>query len=280
MVRRASRLTGVAARARAASGKLVNLAARARCPSVWIPLFAGMSGLLFAGVAFATPVSLVAQPMDDDGVVTLGELFDGAGLAAGVRVAVRTSPTVVLDAAQVQTIARRNGLEWANEAGIRRIIVRAGAGGGAGPAARTPAAAQRGATVEVLTYARSLSTGAVIQPEDIVWTTVQAHQAPADGADDVEAVIGLTARRPLRAGATVRATDLSRPQIIARGDMVDITYEAGGISLTLRGRALEAATAGEAFRVQNIESGRTIEVVATEPGRALAGPAAAAARTR
>ncbi|MBN8551945.1 MAG: flagellar basal body P-ring formation protein FlgA [Caulobacterales bacterium] len=251
-----------------------------RCPSVWVPVVAGVGGLVFAGAAFATPVSLMAQPTDDDGVVTLGELFDGAGQASGVRVALRTSPTVVLDAAQVQTVARRNGLDWANETGIRRIIVRQG---GSGPvtAARTPSTASRGAaTLEVLTYARSLATGETIQPEDIVWTTVQSHQAPADAADDAEAVIGLSARRPLRAGAAVRAADLTRPQIIARGDMVDVTYEAGGISLTLRARALEAATSGEPFRVQNIESGRTIEVVATEPGRALVGPAALSARTR
>ncbi|WP_282008340.1 flagellar basal body P-ring formation chaperone FlgA [Brevundimonas aveniformis] len=243
-------------------------------------LVLGLALTLAATPALATPVSLVPQPTDDDGVVTLGELFDGAGQAAGVRVAVRTAPTVVLDAAQVQTIARRNGLVWANETGIRRIIVRSG-GGAVGTPARTPATATRGAaTVEVLTYARSVATGQTIQPEDIVWTTVQSHQAPSDGADDAEAVIGLSARRPLRAGAPVRATDLTRPQVIARGDMVDITYESGGIRLTLRGRALEAATVGEPFRVQNVESGRTIEVVATEPGRALAGPAAQAARTR
>ena len=228
--------------------------------------------------ALATPVNLVSQPTDDDGVVTLGELFDGAGRAAGVRVALRISATVVLDAAQVQTIARRNGLTWANESGIRRIIVRSGAGvvGAQGPAT----ASRSAASVEVLTYARSIPTGETIQPEDVVWTTLQAHQAPTDGPDDVEAVIGLSARRPLRAGAAVRATDLTRPQVIARGDMVDVTYETGGISLTLRGRAMEAATVGEAFRVQNIESGRTIEVVAVEPGRALAGPAALSARSR
>ena len=46
---------------------------------------------LGATPAFATPVSLVDGPMDDDGVVTLGELFDNAGLAAGVRVATRTA---------------------------------------------------------------------------------------------------------------------------------------------------------------------------------------------
>lgn len=233
---------------------------------------------LVATPALATPVGLVAQPTDDDGVVTLGDLFDGAGQAAGVRVALRTSPTVVLDAAQVQTVARRNGLTWANETGIRRIIVRAG-GAGSGAAA-SPAAARSAASVEVLTYVRSVATGETIQPEDVAWTTVQAHQAPSDSPDDVEAVIGLSARRPLRAGAAVRSADLTRPQVIARGDMVDVTYELGGISLTLRGRAMEAATVGEPFRVQNIESGRTIEVVAVEPGRALAGPAALSARTR
>lgn len=234
---------------------------------------------LGATPAFATPVSLVDGPVDDDGVVTLGELFDNAGLASGVRVATRTAATVVLDAAQVQTIARRNGLEWANPTGIRRIIVRSGGSGGG--AALTPASQVRGAAnVEVLTYARNIATGETIQPEDVIWTTVQAHQAGAGGPDDAEDVIGLSARRPLRSGTAVRTADLTRPQVIARGDMVDVTYDAGGITLTLRGRALEAATVGEPFRVQNIESGRTIEVVATEPGRALAGPAALAARTR
>lgn len=233
---------------------------------------------LGATPALAVPVNLVEGPVDDDGVVTLGELFDNAGQASGVRVATRTAATVVLDAAQVQTIARRNGLEWGNPTGIRRIIVRSG---GTGSAVVTPAAQERGAaTVEVLTYARSVAAGETIRPEDVVWTTVQAHQASAGGPDDAEDVIGLSARRPLRAGAAVRSADLTRPQVIARGDMIDVTYEAGGISLTLRGRALEAATVGEPFRVQNIESGRTIEVVATEPGRALAGPAALAARTR
>ena len=234
---------------------------------------------LGATPAFATPVNLVDGPMDDDGVVTLGELFDDAGLASGVRVATRTAATVELDAAQVQTIARRNGLEWANPTGIRRIIVRSGPAGGV--AALTPAAQVRGAaTVEVLTYARSIAAGETIQPEDVVWTTVQAHQAGAGGPDDAEDVIGLSARRPLRAGTAVRSADLTRPQVIARGDMIDVVYENNGVSLTLRCRALEAATMGEAFRVQNVESGRTIEVVAIEPGRALAGPAALAARTR
>jgi len=245
--------------------------------------------VLAAGPALAYPVELLASPMDDDGQITLGELFDDAGAASGVVAGRRSGGSVVLDAAQVQALARRNGLEWANTSGVRRIIVRGGAvapSSTTGAATFTPASATtpsapaaRGATVEVLTYARSLAAGETINPEDVVWTTMQAHQAPADGPDDAALVAGLSARRALRAGAPVRAADLTRPQVIARGELIDVVYEAGGVSLTLRARAMENATQGEAFRVQNVESGRIIQVVASEPGRALAGPAARAARS-
>ena len=231
-------------------------------------LVALIAALGLASAAHATPVQLVSEPLDDDGVITLGELFDNAGAAANVRAGTRTAASAVLDAAQVQSLARRYGLEWANPTGLRRIIVRAGS------ASVTPTSAVRGEMVEVLTYARSLATGDVVQPEDVVWTSVQAHQAPAGAPDDAEIVIGQAARRPLRAGAVVRTSDLSSPQVIARGDLIEVVYRSGGVSLSLRARAMENAAQGEAFNAQNIESGRTIEVVAAEPGRAFAGPGA------
>lgn len=232
-------------------------------------------GLLAAAApALATPVTLNAQPTDADGRITLGELFDGAGPAAEVLVARRTAGTAVLDAAQVQALARRHGLVWANESGIRRIVVRAGADG----AAPVTAGSRVAATVEVLAYARSLAAGDIVGPEDVVWTEVQAHQAPSDAPDEVEAVIGLAARRPVRAGAAVRSGDLAAAQVIARNDVIEIEYRSGGVSLVLQGRALETAAVGEAFRVMNTESSRTFEAVAVAPGRAVVGDAALAAR--
>ena len=53
-----------------------------------------------ASAALATaPVTLRDNPVDDDGQVTLGELFEGAGAAADIVIARRAGPTVVLDAA-------------------------------------------------------------------------------------------------------------------------------------------------------------------------------------
>jgi flagellar basal body P-ring formation protein FlgA len=242
---------------------------------------AALAALIIAVVAatpaLSSPVSLSANPMDDDGRITLGELFDGAGSASSVVVARRSGPTAVLDAAQVQAAAARSGLYWSNPDGLRRIVVRQGST--APVLTQTAATAGRpGATVEVLTYARSLASGDVVQPEDVVWSQVQAHQAPAGAPQDAAEVIGLSARRAMRAGAPVQSRDLTAPQVIARGDMVQVVYLSGGVSLTVTGRATRNAALGEAVIVTNIESGRAIDAVAVGPGQAVTGPAAHAAR--
>lgn len=234
-----------------------------------------------AAPALAGPVSLLPDPTDDDGRVTLGELFDDAGAAAHVVVGQRAGATVVFEAAQVQAVARRAGLDWANPQGLRRIVVREGGAAPAEAAARPAAATvgRPGATVEVLTYARSLAAGDIVQPEDVVWSAVQAHQAPAGGPQDADQVVGLSARRALRAGAVVTSRDLASPQVIARNDMVEVAYIVGGVELTVTGKATRNASASEAVPVLNVQSGRTIDAVAVAPGRAVAGPAAQVART-
>lgn len=237
--------------------------------------------VMFAGPALADPVTLRGNPVDDDGRVTLGDLFDGAGAASGVVVAGRAGPSVVLEAGQLQAIAARSGLQWANPQGLRRVVVRnAGLAPGGGVAAASGVAAPaatRAATVDVLTYARNMAAGDVIQPEDVIWSTVQAHLAQGGSPSDADQVIGLSARRALRAGAVVGARDLVSPRVIARNDMVEVAFVAAGVTLTVTGRATRDAAAGEPVPVLNPTSGRTIDAVAAGPGRAMAGPGARAA---
>ena len=61
-----------------------------------------LPALLFASFATAVtagqPVTLKRETADADGLVTLGDLFDGAGSASDVPVARRSGLTVVLDA--------------------------------------------------------------------------------------------------------------------------------------------------------------------------------------
>jgi flagella basal body P-ring formation protein FlgA len=207
-------------------------------------------------------VTLKASPVDSDGVVTLGDLFDGAGAAETAPLAAKPGASVVLDAGVVQAVARRNGLDWSNAEGIRRIIVRSGAPG--------PAAAK--GNVEVLTYARSLSAGEMVQPQDLVWA--KAAATPLDAPRDADAVIGMTTRRPLAAGAAVSIRDVVAPKVIRNGDIITVTYQDNGISVSMTGKATADAAVGETLGIQNTASKKVIPAIAAGPGLALIGPGA------
>jgi len=242
-------------------------------------LLAAAAMLIAAPAAFAgQPVSLRQDTTDADGVITLGELFDGAGSAGSVVIARRVGPSVVLDAAQLQMTARRAGLDWANPQGLRRVIVRQGAENGGQLAGASAAAAAPRGNVEVLAYARSLAAGETVQPQDLVW--IKVASAPFDAPSDADAMIGMTTKRPLREGSAASMRDVAAAQVIAKGDVVAVTYDYAGVALTLQGKAMSAAAVGEAVSVQNTASKKIIEAVATGPGSAAVGPEAQALKAR
>jgi flagella basal body P-ring formation protein FlgA len=245
-------------------------------------LFAAAATLVISALAapaFAgTPVTLRMDTTDADGRITLADLFDGVtGPAANMVVAARMGATAVLDAGQVQVSARRAGFDWSNSSGIRRIIVREGSDNGGVLANGARATAARG-NVEVLAYARSITTGEIVQPQDLVWAKMAG--APADAPRDADGVIGMAAKRPLREGAAVQTRDVGAAQVIKSGDLVTITYEDGGISLSLQGKAMAAAATGDLFAVQNTLSKKIIQAVATGPGAAAVGPQAQSLQAR
>jgi len=223
--------------------------------------------LFSAAPASAAEVTLRPDPSISSGQVTLGDLFDGAGGSARVAVAQATGDTVVLDAGRVQMLARQHGLEWDNAQGLRRIIARAG-----GSTSAATATAARGNT-QVLAYARPLNPGELIGPEDLVWA--KAVGAPADAPSDPEAIIGKAAKRPLREGAPAAMRDVSAPAVIKKDEVIAVAFEADGVRLVLQAKAMQAAALGDTFNALNPSSKKTIQAIATGPGEAVVGPAAA-----
>ena len=192
-------------------------------------ILGAVAALVLAGPAFAGPVTLKANPVDDDGQVTLGDIFEGAGSAGNVVVGRRAGPSIVFEASQLQGMARQAGLDWANPTGLRRVVVRNAA---AAPGAPAPDA--------------------------------------AEAAGPAAAPARLTAAR----------APLPTERVIARNDMVEVLYEAGGVRLTITGRAEGNAAEGQRVAVRNLQSNRVIDAVATGPGQAVAGPAAQSIRTQ
>jgi flagella basal body P-ring formation protein FlgA len=225
------------------------------------------------------PVVLKTQPSAGADAVTLGDLFDGAsGPAAKVVLAAapQAGLNTVLDAGKVQLAARGAGLDWDNALGVRRIVVSgAPAPGSAAAAAARPAATRE---TQALAYARNIMAGEIVGAADLVWSSEAI--APAGAPGDPDAVIGMAARRPLRAGAAVQARDLSAPMVVKRDEVVSVAFESGGISLTLQGKALKDAAVGDSVQVLNTQSKKVIEAVVAGPGKAVVGPRAEAIKAR
>ena len=224
-----------------------------------------LSALALGGPALAgAPLTLRAEIIDADGVVTLGELFDGTGPAGHTPVAARRGASLMLSAAAVQAAAHRAGLDWPNAEGLRQIVVTSAGAGSAATTMRT--------NVEVLTWARNLTVGEIVQPEDLVWG--KAALAPSDAPRDPDAVVGLSARRALRAGAAVGGRDVAAAQVVRANEIVTLSFEDEGISLALQGKALSGGAVGDTVSVLNVTSKKTIQAVVTGPGQAIVGPAA------
>jgi len=137
-------------------------------------LIAAAAALLLAGPAFAGPVTLKANPVDADGQITLGDLFDGAGAASGVVVGERSGPSAVFEAGQLQAMARQSGLDWANPTGLRRVVVRhAAVAPATAPAAAQASAAQTPVPARAVPV-RAAYADRIISRNDIVEVIYEA----------------------------------------------------------------------------------------------------------
>jgi flagella basal body P-ring formation protein FlgA len=138
--------------------------------------------------------------------------------------------------------------------------------------------------VEVAVLNRTLNRGETVQAADIAVERRARETVSQDIQTDASDLVGRVARRALSAGSTIRIGDLTRPEIVARGDMVTIVYEIPGMTLTLRGRANEGGSQGDTIAVANPQSKRVLQAQVVAPGKvsvsaavpgpvALAGPA-------
>ena len=132
-------------------------------------------------------------------------------------------------------------------------------------------------TVEVGIVARAIAKGDPIAAGDVAVERRPRDAVPADAQSEPGRgqLAGQVARRPLAVGTVLRAGDLQRPEIVAKGEPVLIVFEAPGMSLTLRGRASEAGALGDAVGVVNTATKKPMQATIVGPGRVSVAPNAA-----
>jgi len=122
-------------------------------------------------------------------------------------------------------------------------------------------------TVEAAIAMRPITRGDIVQQSDISVERRPKSEFASEPPASLSGIVGLAARSNVRAGQGLRSSDLMKPEVVKKNEMVLLHYEVPGIVLTMRGQALESGTEGDTVNVLNIQSKRTIQGVITGTGR-------------
>jgi flagellar basal body P-ring formation protein FlgA len=223
--------------------------------------FTAMSGQARAqALAFPT---LKANPVASGTQITYGDIFNNAGSAASRPLARAPGPgqRVVFGAPSLQARATAAGLRWTNSEAVREIVV----SGGPRTTTSTPISSLDAAPATLAVLSRAIARGDVISAEDVIWMDTPAN-SPRDAVTDPEALIGKTAKRNLQPNNALRTADVMDTLAVKRGEPVTLLFEAGGMRLSVRGRAMGDGAAGAMIKVLNPQSNKTLDAIVEGPG--------------
>lgn len=233
-----------------------------------------IAALAVAFALIAAPALAQRAPRQVSGEwITLGDVAPVTGTAAGILIgaAPPAGQTLSLDPAFLIATAKSAGVILAIPLDQPILVTRsAGNAPAANPARTANPARQIGAASQgdgqVLVLARDLLRGDVITASDVEWQTPAAGRT-ARGLD-YDAAVGMEAKRALKAGQLIQASDVKAATVIRKGDPVAIVYTAPGVRLSVDGVAQGEAALGQPVRVLNTYSKRSIDAVATGHGEA------------
>ncbi|MCG6204515.1 flagellar basal body P-ring formation protein FlgA [Rhodopseudomonas sp. HC1] len=123
-------------------------------------------------------------------------------------------------------------------------------------------------TAPVTVLTRPIERNEVIKVSDVAIERRPKAEVTSDTVTR-EAAIGMQTRRSLRGGQVMRTTDLTKPDLVTRDQSVTLIYEAAGIYLTSRGKALETGTEGDVVNVLNLQSKRTVPATVVGRGQVV-----------
>lgn len=81
-----------------------------------------------------------------------------------------------------------------------------------------------------------------------------------DAVGDTSQILGQSTRRSLRPGEILRASQLTAPIVVKRGDQVIMVARYEGIEVSMAGEALDAGARGAVVRVRNAASGQVVRM--------------------
>lgn len=131
---------------------------------------------------------------------------------------------------------------------------------------------------EIPVAAHPIGRGQVIKKADLRFIRVRTSQLRQDTVLDADALIGMSPKRGLRPGFSIRNADVQRPLLVKKGSRVTVSLKYGGMRLSIQGKALDSGAKGEVINIQNLKSRKVVEATVTGTGTVRVDMAASTTR--
>ncbi|TNE34288.1 MAG: flagellar basal body P-ring formation protein FlgA [Alphaproteobacteria bacterium] len=103
------------------------------------------------------------------------------------------------------------------------------------------------------------ASGEEITAKDIEFKPERESKVGRGMITEADMLIGKSPRRAIRSGVPVNANNLGEPVMVAKGKLVAVVLQQGGLFLSVSGRTLEAGGKDDVIRVENIASRKIIQ---------------------
>lgn len=119
----------------------------------------------------------------------------------------------------------------------------------------------------VVTLVGPVSRGQALTAGDLELREVDTARLTGEYFTDIDAAVGMVARRLLRADRPLLAANLKPALMVHKGDAVILTANSGGLTVKMPGVALRDGGEGEQISVRNTQSKRVVEGRVVAPGQ-------------
>lgn len=119
---------------------------------------------------------------------------------------------------------------------------------------------------EVWHATRDLQPGDLLRPQDI--DPAEPRRDSPGFIESSQDIVGQEVKRRIRAGTAIPQRAIGEQALVHASEPVRVFWKAGGMSLEMRGKALEDGPLGGEIRIHNPGSGRTIRAQVVAEGTA------------
>jgi len=119
---------------------------------------------------------------------------------------------------------------------------------------------------DVLVASRQLQKGTILTEADIKLKKMDLAKLHYGFFEELKQGTGKKLKRRLLAGAVLTPAILKNPQLIRRGQKINIMAQSGRMVIRMDGKALANGAVGERIKVMNEKSGKKLEGVITSTG--------------